>query len=332
MLKRPKFWTSRYHILAQCLRPIAYIYQQIIWLKCRNITPLKAGKPVICIGNATVGGTGKTPVAIAVGMYLRMQGLNVAFLSRGYGGSYSGCMRVDFFQHHARVVGDEPLLLSRVAPVFICQNRAEAAKQAVAEGADILVMDDGLQHPYLHKDLSIMVVDGQEGFGNGYTLPAGPLREPLASALGKVDAVITIGKDHSDSAKQCAAIEKQLQASLAPADIEGFQSCQYIAFAGIGRPEKFFSSLEQIGINPIACKAFPDHYYYSLADLKALKEQAEKEQAILITTEKDYVRLPELYKQQVVAVPVMLEWAEGHEEAFGQLLDQFLRKKVPYGQ
>jgi tetraacyldisaccharide 4'-kinase len=261
--------------------------------------------PVICCGNAGTGGSGKTPLAIDLAKRLTARGLAVAFLSRGHGGRLRGPLLVDPSFHGADDVGDEPLLLARVAPVYIGADRAASARLAIAAGAEVLVMDDGLQNPTLAKTLSLLVVDGAVGFGNGHVIPAGPLREPTAVAARRCQACVVVGRDMGAADGLGLPV---LRAWLTPSHIDLPE--KLVAFAGIGRPEKFFDSLRAAGHTPLATLAFADHHRYMPADLRRIHRLAERHGATPVTTEKDLVRLAPPLRAGLLTLPVTLDWED----------------------
>jgi tetraacyldisaccharide 4'-kinase len=310
----PNFWwrdTPDWRALA--LKPLAAIYGAIA---AKNIARdgLKASAPVICVGNFVVGGAGKTPTALALCAMLRAMGRNPAFLSRGYGGTLSGGapLRVDPETHSATEVGDEPLLLAQTAPTFICRNRVAGAQAAIDAGADVIVMDDGLQNPALKKDLALAVVDAATGIGNGLCLPAGPLRAPMKDQWRAIDAMLIVGDGEPGDAiarRAYAAGRQTLRAKLLPEPETAAQlrGKNVLAFAGIGRPEKFFATVESCGANIVARRAFADHRAYTASDYSALRAEAEKAGAdLIVTTQKDAVRISADALPDMLALPVTL--------------------------
>ncbi|MEJ0017913.1 MAG: tetraacyldisaccharide 4'-kinase [Acetobacteraceae bacterium] len=264
--------------------------------------------PVICCGNVTIGGAGKTTVALDLGGRLVAAGRAVHFLLRGYGGAIRTTHRVTA-QDAAADVGDEALLLAEVAPTWVGGDRAASARAAVAAGAEVLVMDDGLQNPGLHKDLSLLVVDGASGFGNGSVLPAGPLREPVAACAARCQAVVLIGADRTGAA--AATGLPVLRASLRPAPgIGEWVQRPVLAFAGIARPGKFFAMLEAAGVRLAGTAPFPDHHAYTEPELRGLAETAARLGATPVTTPKDAVRLPPAWRDRVGVVGVSLAWED----------------------
>ncbi len=264
------------------------------------------GIPVICAGNAGVGGSGKT--ILVLDLLARLPGRPFA-LTRGYGGRLAGPVLAGPL-HTAREVGDEALLLAAAAPVIVARDRAAGARRALAEGASAIVMDDGLQNPDLVKTLSLLVIDGGYGFGNGLLLPAGPLREPVAAAAVRCHAAVMIGRDVTGAAAALPASLPVLQARLAPSCTENLDSIRVVAFAGIGRPAKFFDSVKSLGAELAAAVPFPDHHFYSAADARRLLRLADGLGARLVTTAKDFVKLPEALRAQSAVVTVRLVWED----------------------
>jgi tetraacyldisaccharide 4'-kinase len=294
-MREPDFWWARPGLPARLLWPVSLIYGAITAFRMSR-SGARAGIPVICVGNFTLGGTGKTPTAIAIAKLLAASGEKPFFLSRGYGGNLAGPIKVDPTRHSAADVGDEPLLLARAAPVIVSRDRVKGARFAKSSGATMIVMDDGLQNPSLAKDLSIAVVDGRRGFGNGCVFPAGPLRAPLKAQLGHVQALLLIGK--GNGAAQVAEISRDksrplLRARLEPAAdaIKAIGRRRVFAFAGIGDPEKFFMTLAAAGIEAQVEESFADHHPYSEDDAVRILERSVGEKLIPVTTEKDLVRL-----------------------------------------
>jgi tetraacyldisaccharide 4'-kinase len=255
-----------------------------------------ATAPVVCVGNFTVGGAGKTPAALALARILAADGQKPVFLTRGYGGRLAGPLRVDPAVHKAGDVGDEPLLLQRAFPTIVARDRPAGARLAARESAGVIVMDDGLQNPSLAKNLALAVVDGTTGVGNGLCLPAGPLRAPLAAQWPKVDAVIVIGEGRPGAvlAREAGARSKPVfRARLEPdAAIAGqWRGRKVLAFAGIGQPEKFFATLQRCGAAVVRSKSFPDHHPYGPEDIRAILAEAKAHDLHVVTTEKDFVRI-----------------------------------------
>jgi tetraacyldisaccharide 4'-kinase len=270
----------------------------------------RAPVPVICCGNVTVGGAGKTTLALDLGRRLLARGRRVHFLSRGYGGSRSGTHRVGPGDT-AVTVGDEPLLLTDVAPTWIGADRAASARAAVESGAEVLVLDDGLQNPTLCKDLSLLVIDGATGFGNGRVLPAGPLREPVAAGMSRCQAAVLIGSDLAAAAVALPRSLPLLRARLTNGpEVDALAGRKVLAFAGIASPDKFFATLGAAGVVLAGRRGFPDHHPYADAELWQVLEEAAQLDAVPVTTPKDAVRLPAALRAQVRVVGVAIEWED----------------------
>ncbi len=320
-MKAPAFWQTD-SLPATLLTPISWAYAAGAALHRAVRTAYKAPIPVLCVGNLVVGGAGKTPVALSVAARLIAQGKAVHFLSRGYGGREAGPLLVDPEHHDAATVGDEPLLLARTAPCWISRDRAAGVRAAAAAGAEFVVMDDGFQNPSIQKDISLVVIDGETGFGNGRLIPAGPLRESVRSGLGRADAVVLLG---SDSAGVTAMIPREtpvLRATITPTPPPDLLNGDMVyAFAGIGRPEKFFATLESLNCRVTGRQAFPDHHPYTKREIDDLLDRAQQAAAIPVTTEKDHLRLPETAKASVQTLPITVSWQDA--EALDRLLDRF---------
>ena len=306
-MRTPRFWQSC-NAASIALLPASLAYRLGAWADRRFTTPARAAVPVISIGNATIGGTGKTPAAIALVPLLRDLGHTSHILTRGYKGEALTAHRVsetDTWQQ----VGDEALLLAKVAPTWVGRDRLASAKAAAAAGATILLCDDALQHHALHKDLSLLVIDGAYGIGNGQLLPAGPLREPLRSAAARSDVVVLIGADaHHLMPKIHLPI---LHAEIRfVGDAAFLHATKWLAFAGIGRPEKFFTTLSELGAEIVATRAFADHHAYTASDIASLRNQAAALGATLITTTKDHVKLPAAAAGEITPLPIELIWQD----------------------
>jgi tetraacyldisaccharide 4'-kinase len=290
----PFWWYRRKGALASALAPVGRLYGRLVEARAARVAPYRSLLPVICIGNFTAGGGGKTPTAIAVAALLAELGARPAFLTRGYGGASKGPVPVAKGQS-AEQVGDEPLLLAEVAPTMVAADRAAGAVALEATEAAVIVMDDGFQNPSLAKDLSLVVVDAAAGIGNGLIMPAGPLRAPLDAQMARASALIVIG-DGEKAASLTEAFTAQgkpvLKARTVPRqDRRWLGVLPVIGFAGIARPEKFFATLRNNGARLIDTRAFPDHHRYRERDARRLLKAAKEQNAMLVTTEKDFVRL-----------------------------------------
>lgn len=324
-MKAPAFW-DRSGWPAWLLAPLAALFAAATARRVARGAGYRPPCPVICVGNLSAGGTGKTPVVIALVEMLTRQGLRVHVVSRGFGGRLAGPVAVDPARHGAGDCGDEPLLIAAFAPVFIGRDRAAAARMAAA-GADVIVMDDGHQNPEPARDLSLVVVDAATGFGNGKVIPAGPLREPVAAGLARADAVVLVG---DDAAQAEFAREWPLRLPVLPARLQVLETgldwagMRVLGFAGIGRPEKFFATLRGLGVDLVRGVALDDHQPLSDALITRLSSDARREDAQLVTTEKDAVRLPERFRTGVLTLPVRLHFDD--PQAVEALLGQVLAK------
>ncbi len=312
-MRPPAYWHSDAWP-ARALSPVAAI---VAYVAARRIgqSGWRAPVPVLCCGNATVGGAGKTTLALDIGARLRTRRVAAHFISRGYGGRLPGPALVERF-HTAAMVGDEPMLLAQVAPTWVGADRAASARAAVAAGAEALVMDDGLQNPGLVQDAALLVIDGATGFGNGRVLPAGPLREPAAAAAARCRAAVMIGMDQRGARAALPAALPVLDAWLVPD--QQLHGLKVVAFAGIARPAKFHATLLQAGATLAATVDFADHHRFTLKELQAVLARARQLDAVPVTTPKDAVRLPPVWREQVRSVGVRLAWAD--EAALERLL------------
>lgn len=314
-MKTPAFWhpppdaAAKAHPAATLLAPFGALYEAAGALRRALTRPVALPVPVICVGNVSAGGAGKTPTALALLRRLSARGFAPHALSRGYGGSAKGPLQVDPAIHDAALVGDEPLLLAAVAPTWTARDRAAGALAAVAAGAGCLVMDDGHQNPALRKDLSIVAVDGGAGFGNRRVMPAGPLRESVAAGLARADMVLVIGDDRYGAAAEAAAAGLPVLTGRLvpdPAAAAALRGRRVFAFAGIGRPEKFFDTLREIGAETVETLSFPDHHPFTAAEIDDALKRAAALGAVPVATVKDRVRLPPDRREAVAALPVDL--------------------------
>lgn len=291
---------------ARALAPVASVYGWAAERRWRKRQPYRSRLPVICVGNFTAGGTGKTPLSLLIARELKAMGEKPAFLTRGYGGRIRVPHWVDPSSDSPGDVGDEPLLLVREAPTMVARDRRDGAR--TIEGspvpASVIVMDDGLQNPSLAKDVTLALVDGDRGIGNGRLIPAGPLRAPLDLQLRLSDAIIVTGRrtTSAEGEDRTGALLERLRkdfpgpvlAAMAEpaADAGWLKSTDVVAYAGIGNPDRFFDLLQRLGAKVAARIVFADHHPYAEGDAKRLLELAEASKAVLVTTEKDWVRLP----------------------------------------
>lgn len=310
MLKTPKFWTQK-NLISVALLPLSFLYFVGFFLNKFFTKTEKISKPVICIGNLIAGGSGKTPTAIALGKILNEMDVDFAYLSRGYmsdGSKFLLLRKQD--NHKAKDVGDEPMLLLETAPTFVAKNRLFGAKLIDAMNKfQLLVLDDGMQNDQLHRDFTILVVDGKIAFGNGFLIPAGPMRETLQSGLKKADLVVVVGDANKDLLKKLGA-KKIVKAKVLPQNLQKFSGKKLIAFCGLAFPEKFFSLLKDSNLEVLEAMSFADHHRYEISELENLKKIAEQKNASLITTKKDWVKFPKKFKEQISYLDIELKFSD----------------------
>jgi len=330
-MREPHFWTvtdkrsrAAAPVLKLLMTPLSMIYRRAGANRIAKATPVDAGLPVVCIGNLTLGGAGKTPVTAAVRAYFASKGARAASLSRGYRGSLIGPAQVDALTNASAEVGDEPLMLAATGEAWISKDRPAGARAMKAAGVEIVIMDDGHQNPTLKKSLSIVVIDATNPFGNGHIFPKGPLRERVADGLARADAVVLM-----NDGERPAALDGfkgvVLRARLAP--LAPLPLGRYVAFAGIGRPERFFESLQaQPGVELSEAAPYPDHHAFLPSDISYLMKLAKERDAQLVTTDKDHVRLSPEVKGRVMRASVEAKFED--EAALHALLDRVLARRV----
>ncbi|MEP9366848.1 tetraacyldisaccharide 4'-kinase [Xanthobacter sp. VNH20] len=292
--RAPAFWSHPRSLAGLLLAPVGWIVGAVT-LRRMAQPGVAVDVPVICVGNPTVGGAGKTPTALALLGRLKARGATPFALLRGHGGREAGPLLVDLARHDAAAVGDEALLLAQAAPTVVSRDRVAGARLAVAQGASHIVMDDGFQNPSLHKDAALLVVDSAAGLGNGHVLPAGPLRAPFLAQAARADALLVIGPGEAGKAVAAQAVGRlEVLRGKLVADAEDAAALagrRVFAFAGIGRPDKFFRTLRDLELDVVESQAFPDHHPYTPADLSTLHREAEAGGLCLVTTAKDAARL-----------------------------------------
>ena len=311
-MRAPAWWYDEGGVAARLLSPLGLVYAGLTARRLARGTPYRVSVPVICVGNLDAGGSGKTPVAMALAQRLGGRGVEVHVVSRGHGGRLAGPVRV-MPPHSAEEVGDEPLLLSAFAPVWVAKDRAAGVRMAEAAGAQAILLDDGFQNPSVAKDLSLVVVDAARGWGNGRAIPAGPLRETVQAGLARANLVISLG----DAAAQDAFEARwgrtlgrlpHLRGELVPLPTGmPWSGIRALAFAGIGQPEKFFTTLRALGTDVVATQALDDHQPFTRPLLQRLEADGKRLVAQLVTTEKDAVRLPPEMRARVLTLPVRLQ-------------------------
>ena len=318
-MRAPGFWygqdgeeTLKRDLWSKVLSPLGRLYAWGGRMRTQRTEAFEAPVPVICVGNLTAGGTGKTPLTMTIAKELIGQGERPVILTRGYGGQEEGPIHVKKGEHTAKHVGDEALLLARTAPTVVSRNRAKGAELAIQDGkASVILMDDGFQNPGLKKDFCIVVVDSETGFGNGRVIPAGPLREPIEEGLARAHAIVMMGNvmaaQDSDRLALTKARAPLFNARLEPKPAQEVYRQKVFAFAGIGHPQKFFNTAKALGYRLLETKSFPDHHPYTDEELKDLTARAHTLGATLLTTEKDLIRIDRDKRKDIMTLPVEVQ-------------------------
>ena len=327
MFKAPKFWYKKQDTyISNTLYPLSLLFRLGTKIRSLFSKQKKSNLPIICIGNIVVGGAGKTPVAIKIGKILKLNGYNPHFVSKGYGGIEKNNNLVQSW-HSAKSVGDESLLLSEIAPTWIGIDRNKSFKLASDNNADCIIMDDGFQNPTLQKDFSIIVINGEQGFGNKRVMPSGPLRESITRGISRTNLVVVIGKISNDVKKK---IPKNIPIIYASFKIDNqniiLKGQKITAFAGIAYPEKFFNSLKDQGAKIVKKIIYSDHHIFDENDLLYLAEIANKTKSILVTTKKDYVRVPKSFRSLINTLDGEIEFED--ENLLVEILSNILENKI----
>lgn len=305
----PKFWSDENSKLVKVLDPISKLYSFVSNVRLNSVVPVKADVPVVCIGNVVLGGAGKTPTVELVCDLLREKFNSPHILTAGYGGYLKNVVRVDPQLHSYLQVGDEALLSAAVAPTWIGKNRVNSGKAAVLSGADVLVMDDGFQNNSIEKDLKILVIDSKQAFGNGHLFPAGPLRESAASGITKSDMVLIIGDKNDELEKQVTAVKSSIPIFRAKMEVSNpvaVENNRVVGFCGLGYPLKFKKTLIDCGYEVVDFVSFSDHHPYTITEIQKLISGAKSVNATLVTTMKDFVKVPAVFKNEMSVITIKL--------------------------
>lgn len=290
----PPFWWEKSGWQAWALAPFSFVYGKVAGRTMKKAKRASVPVAVICIGNFTVGGAGKTPTAIAIARAAIDKGLKPGFLSRGYGGTLDVTTLVDANHHRSVDVGDEPLLLAREAMTVISRRRVEGAKRLVAEGVDLIIMDDGFQSARLTLDYALVVIDTQRGIGNGHLVPGGPVRAPLDEQMRQLSAILKVGSGSAADTivrTTARAGKPVFVSSIQPRPQPGFEGKRVLAYAGIADPNKFYRTVEELGGQIVSKRSFPDHHHFSDEEIRDLLDEANRLDLLPVTTAKDAVRL-----------------------------------------
>jgi tetraacyldisaccharide 4'-kinase len=312
MLRAPNFWGEKPGFAADALLPLGMAWDAAGRLRRAMARPWRAPIPVVCVGNLVAGGAGKTPVTLALAGWFAAREVAVHVVTRGYGGSAAGPVRIDPAIHDAGEVGDEALLLAARMSAWVARDRAAGVAAAAAAGAEAVLLDDGFQNSAVAKTLALLVVDAGYGFGNGRVMPAGPLRENLCRGLARSDAVVLLAANGEPDARPVAGLGARpiVPAVLAAVEGERFAGRRVFAFAGIARPDKFFATLRRVGAALVGERSFPDHFRFLDRDIAELRRAAGRERAQLVTTAKDRVRVPAAARAEIEVLEVEIRWPD----------------------
>ena len=317
IIKTPKFWfknKNEINPLLFTLKPFSKIWEVVTKFRLDNGSWEKMPIPVICIGNITVGGSGKTPVTMALQLLLKDMGIRACVVSRGYGGKNKYPHYVTKKDTFCKV-GDEPIILSKKGAVIVSKVKKDGIMKAYKDGFDIVLLDDGYQNSKINKDLSLVVVDSEILFGNEFIFPLGPLREPINSGLSRADAIVLVGNNYKINTNKIDNLRTEQKIPVLEGCINkkkksiNNENKEVLAFTGIAFPDKFFKTLKNMGYTVVKTMVFPDHYPYTLKDIKKLKNYAENYELKLITTEKDIVRIPKRFHNFIEIIQIEFKFS-----------------------
>jgi tetraacyldisaccharide 4'-kinase len=309
----PRFWDQPPGLIADLLAPASAVWSTAGRFRRALSRPYRPRVPVVCVGNLVAGGAGKTPVALALSAWLLERNVATHVVTRGYGGRLRGPVRVDPAHHDARSVGDEALLHAARSPCWVARDRAAGVRAAVASGAHLVLLDDGFQNPAIAKTLSVVVIDAAYGVGNHRVIPAGPLREALGDGLARADAVVLLATGHEPSLDEPIPIPgglPRIPAVMAPVAGERLAGLRLFAFAGIGRPQKFFATLQALNADLVATQVFPDHHLFRATEIDDMRRAGDRAAAHLVTTAKDIVRVPPDLRPGIEVLEIEVRWSE----------------------
>ncbi|MBX9620595.1 MAG: tetraacyldisaccharide 4'-kinase [Alphaproteobacteria bacterium] len=315
-MKAPHFWYKNPGIPSTFLAPLGWIYGSVASRVRSFKKNQKFSVPLISVGNIVCGGAGKTPIALSLAKLLQSKGFTVHFVTRGYKGVETGPLKVDPTQQTYQEVGDEALLLAQQAPTWVAKKRGDGVEKAIENGADLVILDDGHQTSGLVKDLSLVVIDSMQGFGNGHPFPAGPLRENLREGLRRADGFVYIGKKTTFPLQPCFKAILELKPLT-------LSKKRVVAFCGIGFPQKFYQSIKDMNFNLVGTESFPDHYVYKEADLLRLEKLAQNNDAVLMTTRKDWIKIDPSWQKQLYVLDMSIQFQDEEE------LYHFILGKIP---
>lgn len=325
MRSAPLFWEKPPGLTAQLLSPASAVWSAAGRLRRALSDPFCPRVPVICVGNLVAGGAGKTPVALALSAWFQQRKIAVHVVSRGYGGRLRGPVQIDPARHDAVAVGDEALLHAARSPSWVARNRVAGVRAAVDAGAQMVLLDDGFQNPTVAKTLSVIVIDVAYGLGNRRVIPAGPLRENFGEGLARANVGVLLAGSDEAGRREPLPIPGYLPvvgALVAPVAGERLNGARLFAFAGIGRPQKFYATLRALDVDLVGTRDFPDHHHFRAAEIDVLRRAAARAGARLFTTAKDIVRLPPALRTGIEVLEVEVRWSD--PEALERLMTPVL--------